>query len=356
MYYISRVTLRNIKCLPEEVTFTISVPSADCPSWTLVLGDNGTGKTSILRCIAISLADEIKAPALLTKLPGSMIRTGKDHAEIKLELTGTLTNETNITIQTTFRKKNSTRESIRHVVSPSDVDLNDILFACGYGSSYGTIGNESYGSYRLIDAVYTLFDYDTRLQNPELALFRICEQMRKHFSQQDYQTRRTSLFGQIEAVLMLNSGSLTLDGDGLRVSGFWGDSVPVRTIGDGYSATLTWVCDMLSWTLLAQKQSDSIEPRGIVLLDEIERHLHPAWQREIIDLLSRSFPHVQFIATTHAPLITTGTAALPKGCCQLVRLEKSEDGVEASTDLQPPSGLHARRHDPVRAGATVASG
>lgn len=341
MYYISRVKLRNIKCLPEEVTFTIPVPSADRPSWTLVLGDNGTGKTSILRCIAISLCDEIKAPALLAKLPGSMIRTGKDHAEIKLELAGTLDNEINITIQTTFHKKNSSGESIRHVVNPSDVNLNETLFACGYGPSYGTVGNESYGSYRLMDAVYTLFNYSTRLQNPELALFRICEQMRKHTSQQHFQTRRTSLFGKIEAVLMLNPGSLVLDEDGLRVSGFWGDSIPVRAIGDGYSATLTWVCDMLSWTLLAQKKSDSIQPRGIVLLDEIERHLHPAWQREIIDLLSRSFPQVQFIATTHAPLITTGTAALPKGCCQLLRLEKSEGGVEVNTDMRPPSGLHS---------------
>ena len=230
---------------------------------------------------------------------------------------------------------------MRQEVNPGDVDLQDILFASGYGSSYGTIGNESYDSYSLMDAVYTLFNYDTRLQNPELALFRICEQMKKRLPQQQYQTRRTSLFEQIEAVLMLNPGSLTLDEKGLRVSGFWGDSIPVRAIGDGYSATLTWVCDMLSWTLLSQEKSDSFQPTGIVLLDEIEKHLHPAWQREIIDLLSRSFPQVQFIATTHAPLIATGTAALPEGCCRLVRLVRLENGVQVNSELQPPRGLRA---------------
>lgn len=340
MYYISRVSLRNIKCLPEEVTFSISAPSTGRPSWTLLLGDNGTGKTSILRCIAISLCDEIAAPALLAELSGSMIRTGQNRAEIKLELASTLKNLTDITIQTTIQKKNSSGETIKLAVTPSHVDIRNTLFACGYGCSYGTIGNESYHIYQLMDAVYTLFNYDTRLQNPELSLFRICEQMRRQFSQQ-YETLRGSLFNQIEAVLMLNPGSLKLDEKGLRVSGFWGESVPVRAIGDGYAATLTWVCDMLSWALLAQQQNDSFQPSGIVLLDEIEKHLHPAWQREIIDLLSQSFPKVQFIATTHAPLISTGAAALPEGCCRLVRLVKSDRGVQVNSELKPPSGLRA---------------
>ena len=340
MYYISRVSLRNIKCLPKEVTFTVPTPSNGSPSWTLVLGDNGTGKTSILRCIAISLCDEIAAAGLLTELPGRMIRTGQDCARIELKLTGTQKNEKNLTIQTIFRKKNSSGESMQQVVEPNDVDLHDALFACGYGSSHGTIGNESYESYRLIDAVYSLFNYDTRLQNPEMALFRICEQMRRQFSQ-SYQEYRHRLFEQIEAVLMLESGSLTLDSKGLRVSGFWGDSVPVRAIGDGYAATLTWVCDLLSWTLLAQGESDDLQPRGIVLVDEIERHLHPAWQREIVDLLSKSFPQVQFIAATHAPLIATGTATQPKGSSRLIRLVKSDNGVQVNSELEPPIGLRA---------------
>lgn len=318
----------------------MSAPSTGHPSWTLVLGDNGTGKTSILRCIAISLCDETAAPALLAELPGSMIRAGQEQAEIKLELASTLKTQANITIQTTIQKKNSSGESIDLKVNPSHVDLHNTIFACGYGSSYGTIGNESYHSYRLIDAVYSLFNYDTRLQNPELSLFRICEQMRRRFSQ-TYETLRGSLFKQIEAVLMLSPGSLTLDEKGLRVSGFWGESVPVRAIGDGYAATLTWVCDMLSWALLAQQEIESFQPRGIVLLDEIEKHLHPAWQREIIDLLSQSFPQVQFIATTHAPLISTGAAILPEGCCQLVRLLKSDHGVQINSDLKPPTGLRA---------------
>ena len=340
MYYLSKVSLRNIKCLPEEVTLTIPTPSAERPSWTLVLGDNGTGKSSILRCIAISLCDDIAAPALLSELPSNMIRTGQERAEIEVQLKSTQANPREVTIRTTLRKKNSTGESIEQVVDPADADIHDTLFACGYGSSYGTIGNELYESYRLVDAVYTLFNYDTRLQNPETALFRISEQMRIQFPE-SANTNRNELFKQIETVLMLESGSLTLDARGLRISGFWGDSVPVRAIGDGYAATLTWICDLLSWTLLAVTRTGDLQPRGIVLMDEIEKHLHPAWQREIIALLSQSFPHVQFIATTHAPLITTGTANLPEGCCRLVRLVKSNRGVQMNSELKPPSGLRA---------------
>lgn len=340
MQYISKVSLRNIKCLPEVLTFTLPTPSTDRPTWTLVLGENGTGKTSILRCIAISLCDDIAAPALLAELAGDMIRTGRECAEIEVQLTSTLTTPREVTILTTLRRKSSGFESIKQIVHPEDADIHNTLFACGYGSSYGTIGNELYREYRLMDAVYTLFNYDTRLQNPEAVLFRINEYIRKQFSN-SFEVKRREVFERIEAILMLNPGSLTLDSRGLCVSEFWGDSVPVCAIGDGHAATLNWICDLLSWTLLAKREGDFLQPRGIVFLDEIEKHLHPAWQREIVDLISQSFPYVQFIATTQAPLIATGTATLPEGCCRLIRLVRFEDGVQAYTDLRPPYGQHA---------------
>ncbi len=340
MLYISKVSLRNIKCLPEEVTFTVPIPATDRPSWTLVLGDNGTGKTTILRCIAISLCDEIAAPALLAKLRGSMIRTGRECAEIEMELKSTSTNATEVTKLTTLRRKSFECESIEQVIYPEGVDLHKALFACGYGSYCGTNGNELYNEYRLMDAVYTLFNYHIRLQNPEAVLFRISEYRHNHFSVEHDETRRR-IFEKIEAVLMLEPGSLTLDSRGLRASGFWGDSLPVSAIGDGHAAMLNWICDLLAWTSLANRGSDDIQPQGVVLLDEIERHLHPEWQRKIVNLLSQSFPHIQFIATTQAPLIVTGTATLPEGVCRLFCLARSENGVEMISGLGPPHGLRA---------------
>jgi predicted ATP-binding protein involved in virulence len=57
---------------------------------------------------------------------------------------------------------------------------------------------------------------------------------------------------------------------------------------------------------LALTGPESVEPRlraGIVLIDEIELHLHPAWQREVIARLESTFPNVQFIVTTHSPQV-----------------------------------------------------
>ena len=47
------------------------------------------------------------------------------------------------------------------------------------------------------------------------------------------------------------------------------------------------------------------ETDGIVLIDEIDMHLHPSWQRKVIDSLHKTFPKVQFILTTHSPTVLT---------------------------------------------------
>lgn len=160
-------------------------------------------------------------------------------------------------------------------------------------------------------------------------------------SSHSYSAFRRELFDQISAILMLGPGSLTLDSKGLRIRDVCGDSVPMCAIGDGHAATLTWACDLLYWTVLAQKDSDKFQPKGIVLFDEIENHLHPSRHRELIHNISHMFPQIQFIVTTNAPLITTGSATLPVTCCRLIRLIKTERGVQENTNLQPPKGLRA---------------
>jgi len=47
----------------------------------------------------------------------------------------------------------------------------------------------------------------------------------------------------------------------------------------------------------------ALELPGVVLIDEIDAHLHPSWQRRVGDWLCRYFPKIQFIVTTHSPLI-----------------------------------------------------
>jgi hypothetical protein len=68
---------------------------------------------------------------------------------------------------------------------------------------------------------------------------------------------------------------------------------------------------MLGWSFVFRPSS--LEVSGIVLIDEIEKHLHPRWQRQIVKQLLDQFPAVQFIATTHSPICAGGLADLAQG-------------------------------------------
>lgn len=329
MLYISRIRLVDVRCFLGETVIDLTPPSQDKPSWTLILGDNGTGKTSLLRSIAMCLCDETGASGLLTELSGPFIHHGRDQAVIELQLKSD--EGTDYTITTTFNKTDSATEEVKQETEPANSFPRMKLFACGYGAAFGTMGSEVYEKYRLIDAVYSLFNYTARLQNPETALYRISRQGIK----------LDELLGQIDRILMLPLGSTRLDSSGLNVKGPWGDFVPAGALGDGYAAGIAWICDLLGWSLLARREAFDIRVPGIVPRDEIEQHLHPSWQQAIVGSLAREFPRVQFIATTHAPLAAIGSTALSDECCQLVLLQHGRDGVTVRSGLKPPRGRRA---------------
>jgi len=101
------------------------------------------------------------------------------------------------------------------------------------------------------------------------------------------------------------------------VSGPWGD-LPLKALGDGYKATFAWVADLMGWAIFLEHDvpsSDNIN--GIVLIDEIDQHLHPVWQRRIVKRLYKHFPNIQFIATTHSPIVALGTTDLNDNVCKV---------------------------------------
>ena len=111
--------------------------------------------------------------------------------------------------------------------------------------------------------------------------------------------------------------------------------------GDGYKNTAAWVLDFITWNMLAGRNLDPDEISGIVLIDEIEQHLHPRWQRHIVSLLREQFPKIQFIMTTHSPLCAVGTADLDDNETQLLHLYKDEHGQVVSNVLPSLRGLRA---------------
>ena len=82
-------------------------------------------------------------------------------------------------------------------------------------------------------------------------------------------------------------------------------TIPVRQLSDGERGILALVLDLTR--RLAQANPELTEPaskaEAVVLIDEIDLHLHPKWQRQIVHNLTASFPRCQFIATTHSPQV-----------------------------------------------------
>lgn len=83
-----------------------------------------------------------------------------------------------------------------------------------------------------------------------------------------------------------------------------GKTMLVNYLSAGYQSLL-WMLMEISFriALLNPELSDYSQAEGIVLIDEIDMHLHPRWQWKILDALHSSFPKVQFIAATHSPII-----------------------------------------------------
>ena len=92
---------------------------------------------------------------------------------------------------------------------------------------------------------------------------------------------------------------------------------------------------------LAEGKEFASRVEGIVLIDELEKHLHPSWQRIIISNLAKEFPGIQFITTTHAPLTAIGSSALADELCQLILLDLSESNITVRKNMKPPRNLRA---------------
>lgn len=85
-----------------------------------------------------------------------------------------------------------------------------------------------------------------------------------------------------------------------------GERMPFHLLSDGVRSTLAMVMEIAYRAYLLNPHlgaSAPLETSGVVLIDEIDLHLHPEWQRHIANDLRRAFPKIQFVVTTHAPLI-----------------------------------------------------
>jgi hypothetical protein len=99
-------------------------------------------------------------------------------------------------------------------------------------------------------------------------------------------------------------------------------SVPANWLSRGYQGTIAWVADLVGHLLLdAGKPLEPEQMEGLVLVDELDLHLHPKWQAALIPALKKTFPRLQFIGTTHSAMLLPGLAQ-----DEILLLKQDEEG------------------------------
>ena len=80
--------------------------------------------------------------------------------------------------------------------------------------------------------------------------------------------------------------------------------IPYPALSDGYRALIGWISDLLYHICeTCPSGKKLVENQGIVMIDEVDLHIHPGWQMELLPRLARHLPKIQFIVTSHSPLL-----------------------------------------------------
>jgi len=266
---------------------------------SVIIGRNGTCKSTLLRCIALILCDESDAGALLASTNSQLISEGQREGQIVLH-TASADGEKRGIINLSLRNKDG-KEIIggRRIVG-SKIDF----FACGYGAGRGLVGATQSHGYRTMDAVESLFDYQHILVDPELMLRRLEDFLgTQRYEHAMKGVKRVLGLGPDDHIEYARGGGVRISGPGI------GEDIPLDGWADGYRLTFNWMIDLYGWAMQAEAVTETGGVQGILLLDEIEQHLHPSMQAELLSVLREALPKMQVFATTHSPLVALGTKA-----------------------------------------------
>jgi uncharacterized protein (TIGR02646 family) len=331
-YFLS-VTVENVRCFRAPVTLYLSNGNGRPAQWTVILGDNGTGKTTLLQAIATVRPDpeafrvDHGLEAYLTPAWGfdwrpyvhtDDIETLGAGLSMEIAFSSTLEARADETCSTSIEYRSvASGEPDRSHGDPESLPQqpNYTCHVFAYGGyrrlpGAGTITKETSGP------VASLFDAEARLINPEdwyLQRDYAANNPRNTDAMRAAAATSRDLVAKVLTTLLPDVSALepvTTDARSgtteLHAHTPYG-RVRVRDLGLGYQSTLAWVVDLAARMVAAWPDSPNplAEP-AVCLVDEIDLHLHPRWQRTLLGELSKHFPNVQFVVTAHSPLIVQG--------------------------------------------------
>ncbi|MCG9130914.1 AAA family ATPase [Candidatus Poribacteria bacterium] len=302
--FLKSIHLNNVKCF-SDIALSFEDENDNIRKWTLLLAENGMGKSTLLKAIALVTGGSDAITDLLGK-PSDWVRYKTQRCEISALLVTTEGKEREIHLQI---EPKDTRADVIVKNKQSLAWLDDALnqkkgdyFVLGFGASrhLNTANSRraktSEFTNKRAQRVATLFNPDATTKPVDSWAMDLdyigngtaLETIRKVLSNLLPEIKFHSIDKQ--------NGHLLFDTpDGI---------VPLHCLSDGYLAMAAWIGDLLFQ--VSEVSDDSREKpltaKGLLLIDEVDLHLHPKRQRQLLSLLDKWLPNFQFVATTHSPM------------------------------------------------------
>lgn len=321
-----KVVIQNFKGIDKmELNFSSGV--------NLILGENGVGKTSILEAMTIAFGEFFNGIAGVSKkgilhedIHFRTTLTGDASTKIEYCTPTTICSEIHLDNEVIFsevtRKDETSQSRTKYLGKEFSMyarkicnDMHSILpLLCYFSTSrMAQSKREDFG----IASKNKLNDrrsgYIGCIENnlDRKALEAWCLKMEQVEFKKKASVLEYSVFKEIVSTFMKNMNELTV-APTISYSDVFDDMVyeekesitPIRYLSAGYQSLL-WIIMMMAFRICQLNPTirDYQSIPGIVLIDEIDMHLHPRWQWRIVNALNETFPNIQFILATHAPII-----------------------------------------------------
>lgn len=296
---IKNLVIKNYKCF-KKAECSFEKADGSIYQWNVFLGNNNSGKTNLLKAIAVLRSVEFAFPD--REKDNKKKRLGPAFLQDKTILSSILLSEGQLSCQVTNYNRNW--GSISNGIAVAEILEMENFIIYGYGvsrypSSKGLNDSSS-------DDCDTLFSREASLINLKDWLLNL------DYSSKNGQTEAgkrltkikeiltSDVFPEIEDFRCQSSEELQNYVEFL-VKGVW---CKYEDLGFGYQSMMSWMIDFCKRMFERYPKSENpLAESAIVLVDEIDLHLHPQWQRTVIPYLSKTFHNTQFIVTTHSPMV-----------------------------------------------------
>lgn len=306
---LDSIKIENFKVI-EKGTIEFKNKGKNRAGWVVLIGENGVGKSSMLTATLKALLGRQKFQWRLNK---EEIRRSCDEGRIEIFF-----NQSNSLLIDLSRTRN--RFSLE-----KGYFLNNTILAF---SPFKHTGKDNYdpSGFKGGTFVDNFFNPSIPLNNPQRFILQL--------SPEQFEFVGIAL---LDLLMLDNKARFHRNLSNGQVWYQYNDAKErhyISQLSDGYKSIITLGCNIIEGLLL---NNESIaDASGFVVIDEIGANLHPRWKMQIVRRLRRTFPNVQFLATTHDPLCLKG---LEEG--EVYVLRKQNDVLEFLNDLPNPSYLRA---------------